>query len=109
MRTRSPLRLALACLLVVAARGGCQQQPPQAGPPQEPVVPVARPEQREVTDYVDYTGRIAAIKAVDIRPHVTGYITKAPFKEGSEVEEGETLFEIDPRPYESAVNAAKAQ
>ncbi len=99
--------LALACIL--SALAGCHQQPPQAGPPQEPVVPVARPESREVTDSVDYTGRIAAVNAVDVRPHVTGYVTQAPFREGSEVKKGDLLFEIDPRPYQAAVDAAKAQ
>src|SRR5205085_10197835 len=49
---RTTLPLAFSCFLLLGALGGCHQQPPQAGPPQEPVVPVARPEQREVTDYV---------------------------------------------------------
>src|SRR5213076_2517187 len=82
---------------------------PQSGPAEAPVIPVARPESREVTDYVDYTGRVAAVNAVDVRPHVTGYVTQAPFREGSEVKKGDLLFEIDPRPYQAAVDAARAQ
>jgi multidrug efflux system membrane fusion protein len=102
--------LVLACgLLLLAALAGCRQQTQQAGPPELPVVPVARPERREVTDYVDYTGRVAAVHPVDVRPRVSGYITQAPFKEGSEVKKGDLLFEIDPAPYQAQVDAAKAQ
>jgi hypothetical protein len=60
-------------------------------------VPVSKPVRREVTEYVDYTGRTAAINSVDIRPRVTGYLVKMPFKEGSEVKAGDLLFEIDMR------------
>ncbi len=106
---RTTLPLALSCTLLLSALAGCHQQPAQTGPPQDPVVPVARPEKREVTDSVDYTGRVAAINAVDVRPQVSGYITQAPFREGAEVKKGDLLFEIDPRPYQAAVDAAKAQ
>jgi multidrug efflux system membrane fusion protein len=88
---------------------GCGRQP---GPEQttEPfVVPVSNPVQRNVTEYVDYTGRTAAVNSVDIRPRVTGYLVKMPFKEGSEVKAGDLLFEIDKRPYQSLVDQAQAQ
>src|SRR5690348_15657969 len=106
---RNTLRPALCGLLLLSALGGCHQQPPPSGPPDLPVIPVARPEKREVTDYLDYTGRVAAVNAVDVRPRVSGYIVQAPFKEGMEVKKGALLFEIDPRPYQAAVDAAKAQ
>ena len=51
-----------------------------------------------MTDYIDYTGRTDAVYTVDIRPRVTGYLVKMPFKEGSEVKAGDLLFEVDPRP-----------
>jgi multidrug efflux system membrane fusion protein len=70
---------------VLAAIGGCQRQPTQVAPPEPPVLPVSKPVQREVTDYVDFTGRTDAVEAVDIRPRVTGYLIRMPFKEGSEV------------------------
>jgi membrane fusion protein (multidrug efflux system) len=44
-----------------------------------------------------------------IQPHVTGYITKQNFREGSLVRKGEVLFEIDPRPFQAALDQAKAQ
>jgi multidrug efflux system membrane fusion protein len=70
---------------VLAAIGGCHGQPTQVAPPQPTAVPVSRPVQQEVTDYVDFTGRTDAVQAVDIRPRVTGYLVRMPFKEGSEV------------------------
>jgi multidrug efflux system membrane fusion protein len=65
--------------------------------------------EREVTDYVDYTGRTAAVQALDVRARVTGYLIQMPFKEGAEVKKGDLLFEIDPRPYQDMYDAAKAQ
>jgi membrane fusion protein, multidrug efflux system len=95
---------------------GCNRALPQVAPPEQPVVPISQPVQREVTDYVDFTGRTDAVQSVDLRARVTGYLTKIDFKEGTEVKEGAVLFEIDPRPYaaqlkqaESMVNLYKAQ
>jgi RND family efflux transporter MFP subunit len=85
--------------------------PGTAGPPapEQPVVPVSHPVRRQVTDYADYTGRTAAVEAVSVRARVTGYLTKIPFKEGSEVKKDDLLFEIDPRPYKALVDQADAQ
>jgi multidrug efflux system membrane fusion protein len=65
-------------LLIIGIIIGCNHQ---AGPEQATetlVVPVSKAVRREVTDYVDYTGRTAAINSVDIRPRVTGYLMKMP-------------------------------
>jgi multidrug efflux system membrane fusion protein len=110
-----------SCLITAAALAGCgPHQPPESGS-ELPIVPVSRPVQRNVTDFVDYTGRTAAINSVDIRPRVTGYLVKMPFTEGAEVKgpkydaagklvrEGDLLFQIDPRPYDALVNQAQAQ
>jgi multidrug efflux system membrane fusion protein len=70
---------------VLAALAGCHGQATQVAPSQPPAVPVSRPVQQEVTDYVDFTGRTDAVQAVDIRARVTGYLVSMPFKEGSEV------------------------
>ncbi len=52
-------------------------------------MPVSRPVQRSVTDYLDFTGRTDAVEAVDVRLRVTGYPTKVAFKEGAEVKKGD--------------------
>jgi multidrug efflux system membrane fusion protein len=73
------------------------------------VVPVSHAVEEEVTDYVDFTGRTEAVQAVNIVARVTGYLVKMPFTEGSEVKEGELLFEIDPRPYQAQYDQALSQ
>jgi multidrug efflux system membrane fusion protein len=100
--------LLLIPLTLVAA--GCQRSPAQVAPAEPPVLPVSKPVQREVTDYVDFTGRTDAVEAVDVRPRVTGYLRQMPFKEGSEVKKDkDLLFEIDPRPYQAQLDQAEGQ
>jgi multidrug efflux system membrane fusion protein len=92
------------------AAGGCRQDTTTSVAPSPPlVVPVSQPVQREVTDFVDFTGRINAVQSVDVRPRVTGYLKRMPFKEGAEVKAGDLLFEVDPRPYLAQVDAYRAQ
>jgi multidrug efflux system membrane fusion protein len=93
----------------LAAAAGCRHSPSQVASAEPPVLPVSKPVEREVTDYVDFTGRTNAIEAVDVRPRVTGYLTQMPFKEGSEVKQGDMLFEIDPRPYQAQLDQAQSQ
>jgi multidrug efflux system membrane fusion protein len=95
--------------LAAAALAGCGQKPPAVTDDEAPVIPVSQPVQRYVTDYVEYTGRTAAIHDVAIRPRVTGYLVRMPFKEGAEVKKGDLLFEIDPRPYKAALDVAEGQ
>jgi membrane fusion protein, multidrug efflux system len=103
--------LVFVCSFALAslASPGCTRKAsaPAAGKP--PVIPVSRPIRRPVIDFVDYTGRLDAIQSLDVRARVTGYLVKMPFKEGTEVKKGELLFEIDPRPYQAQLDAAKAQ
>ena len=99
----------LVCALGTWLVAGCKEESPPAPSQELPVVPVSHPVQRKVTDYVYYTGRTDAVSAVGIRPRVTGYVVKEPFKEGSEVKKGDLLFEIDPRPYEDQLRLGEAQ
>jgi multidrug efflux system membrane fusion protein len=93
----------------VVASGGCQRPSVQVAPAEAPVLPVSKPVQRSVTDYIDFTGRTDAIEAVDVRPRVTGYLKRAPFREGSMVKKDDLLFEIDPRPYRAQLDQAIGQ
>ncbi|HYT87706.1 MAG TPA: biotin/lipoyl-binding protein, partial [Gemmataceae bacterium] len=56
---------------------------------------------KKVTDYEDFPGRIEATNAVEIRARATGYLMKVHFQEGTEVKQGDLLFEIDDRPYQA--------
>jgi multidrug efflux system membrane fusion protein len=104
-------RSAFLCLFLATAGGaiGCANRSPQVASTELPVVPVSQPVSREVTDFVDFTGRTDAIEAVDIRPRVSGYLVKMPFKEGADVKKDDLLFEVDPRPYQAQLEQAQAQ
>jgi RND family efflux transporter MFP subunit len=96
----------LACLALLVA-AGCGK-PPQTVEDKTPQVDFTYPVTGTVTDYEDFTGRLDALKTTDIRAHVSGYILKAPFKEGDEIHEGDVLFEIDPRTFEADYTQADA-
>jgi RND family efflux transporter MFP subunit len=70
---------------------------------------VAQVQQREVTEWDEFTGRLEAVDQVEIRPRVSGYIKRVAFDEGKEVKKGEVLFEIDPRPYQADLARAEAE
>jgi multidrug efflux system membrane fusion protein len=98
--------LASALAMLVA---GCDSRGGKQGAADTTVtLPVAHPAEREVTDYIDYTGRTNAKHNVIVQPRATGYLVAMPFKEGDYVNEGELLFRIDPKPYEAQLKAAKA-
>ncbi len=99
-----PARLAFFALLALAA---CGQKPkPNAA---LPVITVSQPLQKEVVDWDDFVGRFEAVDQVDVRPRVSGYLTRIGFTDGEVVKKGQVLFEIDPRPYAAALDQAKAQ
>lgn len=106
--SRSALRLGLIGALM-ATVGGCHRDRPAVAPAQPPAVPLSQPVRRDVTEYVDFTGRTDAVQSVDIRPRATGYLVEMPFKEGAVVKTGDLLFVIDPRPYEAQLDQAKGQ
>jgi RND family efflux transporter MFP subunit len=108
MKDRTTLGIVCLCVLAIMSGGCGSNQGPTAAPPL-PVVPVSQPVTRDVTDYVDFTGRTDAIDSVGIRARVTGYLVKIPFKEGTEVKKDDLLFEIDPRPYQAQLDQAKSQ
>jgi RND family efflux transporter MFP subunit len=89
-------------LLMLAASAA----PPPVPRPAE--VEVVLPESREVSHYEDFTGRTEASAFVQIKPRVSGYLTKVLFKDGAEVKKGDLLFEIDPRPYQAKLEKAEA-
>jgi len=86
---------------------GCNRQPPQQAPPPPPVT-IAKPIQKQVVEWDDFTGRTDAVQMVDIRPRVSGYIDNITFQAGGMVNQGELLFVIDPRPYQAIYDQAVA-
>jgi RND family efflux transporter MFP subunit len=94
-------------LLLVA--GGCARQRPQTPADELPMVSVSPAIQQEVTDYAEFTGRLAAVDSVEVRAHVWGYLEKVNFKEGAIINKGDVLFELDARPYEALLEQARAK
>jgi len=71
-------------------------------------VVVRHPVRRKVAPYEDYTGRLEALRTVEVRAGVSGRLLKVLFKAGADVKEGDLLFEIDPRTYQLALDKAAA-
>ncbi|MGZ4960123.1 MAG: efflux RND transporter periplasmic adaptor subunit [Methylomonas sp.] len=82
-----------------------------AGPGQEsaPNVKVAQALSQEVAEWDEYTGRVEAVNAVDVRARVSGYLEKVNFTAGAKVKQGDLLFLIDPKPYKAQLNYATAE
>ena len=81
-----------------------EAQAPQAMP-----VTVETATPKPIQIWNDYSARLEAVDFAEIRPQVSGTITEVKFEDGQMVEKGDVLFVIDPRPYEAAVNQAKAE
>ncbi len=109
-------RILLIVLVVIAAAalayhymiGGQGQQAASAAPPAPPVT-VAKPLVKELREWRDFTGQFAAPDAVEIRARVSGYLESVNFTDGQLVKKGDLLFVIEPKPYEIALENAKAQ
>ena len=83
---------------------GQQEQPA----PLPPAVTVAPALTQRITEWDEFTGRFEATASVDVRARVSGYLEKVNFADGAMVKEGDVLFVIDPRPYQTAVDRARA-
>jgi len=104
----SPAAFVAAIVLLSLALAGCERET-EKKPLPPPPVKVSLPIEREVVDYVDFTGRTEARETVEVRARVTGYLEAIPFKEGTEVKAKDILFKIDPRPYNAALARDEGQ
>jgi RND family efflux transporter MFP subunit len=115
VRRRWPLgarntAIAAIALALVAGAGWrfLGQDDTAAAMPPPPAVQAAHPLMREVTEWDDYVGRFTPSKTVEVRPRVSGAITRIFFRDGDFVRQGQPLFEVDPRPYRAALSEAQA-
>lgn len=92
----------------VVLAAGCQKKAPPPPPPKPPEVIVAFPVRQTVTDFEEYTGRLAPVRIVDLRARVSGYLEEVQFTDGADVVEGAPLFQIDARPFSAALAEAEA-
>lgn len=100
---RVTIGMALLCAVVLV---GCKQKvvPQQQIPPVKTVT--ITPE--TIVLNTELPGRTSAYRIAEIRPQVSGVILKRLFTEGSDVKEGDSLYQIDPAPFEAVLNRAKA-
>lgn len=94
-------RLLLTLTLVASATPLAAQAP-------TPQVVVAKPLQKTIAEWDEYTGRFDPFAIVEVRSRVSGFIDQIHFRDGQIVQKGELLFSIDRRPFEIAVESARA-
>jgi membrane fusion protein (multidrug efflux system) len=97
-------------LTAVLILGGCGQQPNKGGPPPggPPEVAVVTIQPKPLVITSELAGRTSANLVAELRPQVSGIIQKRLFEEGSNVKVGQILYQIDPAPYQAALDNAKA-
>ena len=111
MRNLSVSAAVLIVLAVLITGAGCNSkgdhQAAVAQPP-PPTVVVTAVSQKTVPIYSEYVGQTRADNTVELRARVEGILQKVYFKEGAPVRKGQLLFTIDKRPFEAALQSAKA-
>jgi membrane fusion protein (multidrug efflux system) len=106
----SQILAALACILLIfpsLALSGCSKAKAAIKLPDTEVL-VATPVQRDVAVHSEWVATTDGYVNAEIRPQVSGYIIRQDYKEGAFVRKGEVLFEIDPRPFQAALDHTKA-
>src|SRR5678815_5612212 len=79
-----------------------------SAPPPAPSVVVAEVSQKTVPIYSEYVGQTRADNTVELRARVEGILQKVYFREGTAVRKGQLLFTIDKRPFQAALQSARA-
>ncbi len=100
------LFLVVIGIVIGATRPKHASGTPPGGSPDVQVVLV---EQKDVPIYGEWIGTLDGFSNADVRAQITGYIMKQGYQEGAFVKKGQLLFEIDPRPFQAALDQAKGQ
>ena len=98
----------VAVALLALPLAGCGPGQPPAAERPPPAVTVAKPTKRNIVDYDEYVGRFAAIDSVEVRARVSGYLQGVHFQDGQMVKQGDLLFTVDRRPFQTALDQAQA-
>ncbi|HEX4603551.1 MAG TPA: efflux RND transporter periplasmic adaptor subunit [Candidatus Angelobacter sp.] len=93
----------------LALLSGCSSNSKAAPSPPPQVVEVATVLQQDTPIYSEWVATLDGFVNAQIQPHVSGYIIRQNYREGSVVAKGDVLFEIDPRLFKAALDQAKAQ
>ncbi len=92
-------------LLLAACNQATSQNPPESPPPEVAVIEV---HPRTVPLTRELVGRLAPTRVAEVRARVAGIVLERAYKEGTDVEQGEVLYRIDPAPLEAALHAQEA-
>jgi len=95
-----------ASVILALATFGCKRPAPQMGPPEVMVMDVV---QKDIPIYGDWIGTLDGLVNAQIHAQVSGYLMAQHYQEGSLVHKGNLLFQIDPRPFQAALDKAKGQ
>jgi RND family efflux transporter MFP subunit len=98
-------------LIVVGLIVGALRPSKQAmgAPPSTPDVEVAQVQKEDVPIYGEWIGTLDGLVNADVRAQVAGYLLKQGYQEGASVKQGQLLFQIDPRPFQAALDQAQGQ
>jgi membrane fusion protein, multidrug efflux system len=99
---------AVALLAALAVLGGCKDGADAAKAPPPIEVGVVKVSQQPVTVYDEYVAQAQAANMIELRSQVTGLLERQVVTDGAAVRKGELLYQIDPRPFQSAVAQAEA-
>ena len=102
------VRLFIVSALFAGLLAGCDNKPVAGAAPPPPPVTVSKPIQKSITEWDEYTGRFVPVATVEVRARVSGFIESIHFRDGQIVKKDDLLFVIDQRPYQIAVEQAKA-
>ena len=100
-----PGLLAVALLVTLAACGDRSGAAPAAPPPVVKVTPVT---QEDVPISVEYVGSLVGYVTAQIRARVAGHLMSQNYTEGALVKAGDLMFQVDPRPFQAALEQAEA-
>jgi|GEM_PF-205787 len=101
--------LGLAIIAAMILTASCAPTSKTAEKAQDPEVIVDHPKMEVHPETLVVTGRLEAVVSVDVRSRVTGYLEKVYFRDGEFVKKGDTLYLIDPRPYQAKLDVAKGE
>ena len=100
------LGLIVLALIVAVLRPSKKALGAQSGTPDVEVVQVQK---EDVPIYAEWIGTLDGLVNADVRAQVTGYLSKQGYQEGAFVNQGQLLFQIDPRPFQAALDQAQGQ
>ena len=100
---------AFSLFVIALIIGAIRPKHVSGAPPASPVVEVVQVEQKDVPIYGEWIGTLDGLVNADVRAQVTGYLQRQAYQEGAFVRKGDLLFQIDPRPFQAALDQAEGQ